>query len=216
MTRSVRWSPLFPLDLVLYPGERVPLRIFEPRYHAMTTRCEDEGIPFGLIHEDDEGRAEVGCFARIEGTLARNADGSRDIVIAGEERFRLLEVRVHTDEYDEGRVRRFRDQVEPPDPEARARLRRVFEECRKQAQELQPLPEVEFDDPPLEQLALGYTFELAAQAGLSLSDRQRLLELDRESEREQFLLGHVSRLLLHLERKVLETQRVRKNGKTQP
>ena len=41
--------PLFPLDIVLFPGQAVPLHIFEPRYRQMTRHCIDTQSPFGIV-----------------------------------------------------------------------------------------------------------------------------------------------------------------------
>lgn len=41
--------PLFPLELVLFPGSYLPLRIFEVRYLDMVNQCEKSGAPFGVV-----------------------------------------------------------------------------------------------------------------------------------------------------------------------
>lgn len=41
--------PLFPLQTVLFPGGRLPLRIFEVRYLDLIGRCHKEGLPFGVV-----------------------------------------------------------------------------------------------------------------------------------------------------------------------
>ena len=41
--------PLFPLDIVLFPGQAMPLHIFEPRYREMTRHCIDTQSPFGIV-----------------------------------------------------------------------------------------------------------------------------------------------------------------------
>ena len=46
--------PLFPLDIVLFPGQAVPLHIFEPRYRQMTRHCIDTQSPFGIVYADKE------------------------------------------------------------------------------------------------------------------------------------------------------------------
>ena len=48
--------PLFPLHTVLFPGGRLPLRIFEQRYMDMAKACLKDGSPFGvcLIREGEE------------------------------------------------------------------------------------------------------------------------------------------------------------------
>ena len=64
--------PLFPLRTVLFPGGRLPLRIFEQRYLTMAKDCLRDGSPFGvcLIREGGEVGApavpyDTGCLARI-------------------------------------------------------------------------------------------------------------------------------------------------------
>ena len=41
--------PLFPLNVVLFPGMVLPLHIFELRYREMIRRCIDEQLPFGVV-----------------------------------------------------------------------------------------------------------------------------------------------------------------------
>ncbi len=41
--------PLFPLPMVLFPGGKLPLQIFEPRYLDMVKNCMREEIGFGVI-----------------------------------------------------------------------------------------------------------------------------------------------------------------------
>lgn len=94
--------PLFPLSTVLYPGGRLPLRIFEQRYVEMTKACLKDGKPFGvcLITQGDEvAKAAVGPpdFASV-GTLATICEwdmpqlGILQVASTGGERF---EVRSH-------------------------------------------------------------------------------------------------------------------------
>ena len=45
--------PLFPLPMVLFPGGKLPLQIFEPRYLDMVKNCMREEIGFEI------GRAHV-------------------------------------------------------------------------------------------------------------------------------------------------------------
>jgi len=88
--------PLFPLHSVLFPGGPLALRIFEPRYLDMISRCMKEESGFGicLIREGDEvGEAaqpyDIGTLARIR-YFNRRADGLLGITAWGESRFRIL------------------------------------------------------------------------------------------------------------------------------
>ena len=92
--------PLFPLQSVLFPGGRLPLRIFEQRYMDMAKACLKESTSFGicLIAEGEEvARAgQKPAAPHPVGTLAHIADwdmqqlGVLEIIAQGGERFRLL------------------------------------------------------------------------------------------------------------------------------
>src|ERR1700685_3016257 len=57
--------PLFPLDVVLFPGAPLPLHIFEPRYKEMIGECLAQHLHFGVIRAAEKGLADVGCTAEI-------------------------------------------------------------------------------------------------------------------------------------------------------
>src|SRR6267154_1062175 len=85
--------PLFPLDIVLFPGQAMPLHIFEPRYRQMTQQCIDAQSPFGIIYVHGANLAQTGCSAMIVKILKEYEDGRSDILTAGQNAFRL--VRTH-------------------------------------------------------------------------------------------------------------------------
>jgi Lon protease-like protein len=101
--------PLFPLNTVLFPGQVLPLHIFEDRYRLMIRRCLAEDVPFGvvLIRSGQEVGAEaephgVGTMARIiESTHLPN--GTMNIITVGVERFRILRL-IHDQPYLRGEV----------------------------------------------------------------------------------------------------------------
>lgn len=91
--------PLFPLSTVLFPGGRLPLKIFEQRYIEMAKACLRDGAPFGvcLITRGDEvagGRGSLPEFATV-GTTARIVDfdmpqqGILHVATHGESRFQV-------------------------------------------------------------------------------------------------------------------------------
>jgi ATP-dependent Lon protease len=82
--------PLFPLSIVLFPGQAVPLHIFEQRYREMTRHCIQTQSPFGIVLAHQENIAEIGCTALIVKTLKEYEDGQSDILTAGQSAFRLL------------------------------------------------------------------------------------------------------------------------------
>jgi Lon protease-like protein len=81
--------PLFPLDVVLFPGTALPLHIFEERYREMVGECLKEDKPFGVVRADGEKMAIVGCTAKIVRVVERYSDGRLDILCEGMRRFEI-------------------------------------------------------------------------------------------------------------------------------
>lgn len=109
---SVIELPLCPLNTVLFPGQVLPLHIFEERYRLMLRRCLAEDLPFGVVlikrGREVGGEAEphlVGTVARIiESTHL--ADGAMDIIAVGQERFRIRHF-IYDQPYLRGEVEMF-------------------------------------------------------------------------------------------------------------
>lgn len=101
--------PLFPLNLVLFPGMVQPLHIFEQRYREMTRTCLDTNVPFGLTlampgsELGHEIPAHTGTLARIA-NYQRLPDGRYNLIIVGVERFEIVELR-HDKPYLSGLAR---------------------------------------------------------------------------------------------------------------
>ncbi len=100
---------LFPLNTVLFPGQVLPLHIFEDRYRLMVRRCLADELPFGvvLIKQGEEVGADaepynIGTLARIiESTHLPN--GTMNIITVGVERFRIRRL-IHDQPYLRGEV----------------------------------------------------------------------------------------------------------------
>lgn len=97
--------PLFPLPLVAFPGSRLPLQIFEPRYLDMVKFCMSKGCAFGVVTIDPSGAARgpyepalmaVGTTVRIV-DFHEQPNGLLGIVCEGEQKFTLSNTRVATD-----------------------------------------------------------------------------------------------------------------------
>jgi len=88
--------PLFPLNTVLFPGGRLPLKVFEQRYVEMTKACVRDGSPFGvcMIREGNEVGdpampADIGCTAVIAQWDVPHPD-LFELLARGERRFKIL------------------------------------------------------------------------------------------------------------------------------
>ncbi len=123
--------PLFPLNVVLFPGMPMPLHIFEERYKQMIGECLDRQEPFGimLIKEGPEvgGPAEpvrIGTTARI-GQVERLQEGRMNIMTTGERRFELVEVTQQLP-YLAGRIRYLREETGDEATPALAQIREGY------------------------------------------------------------------------------------------
>ncbi len=177
MEKVVR-LPLFPLNTVLFPGQMLPLHIFEPRYRTMINQCIERETPFGvvLIQEGREVGADavphrVGTSARITDT-ERLEDGRMHIVIAGEARFRILQL-YHDLPYLTGDVVAWpwvEDQslAASPAMQVRQRLERYLAILARSVGDL-----MEVDNIPTQPIALGCLVAIALQ--VAMHEKQDLL-----------------------------------------
>lgn len=124
--------PLFPLQTVLFPGGPLPLRIFEPRYVDMVSRCLKSGIGFGvlLIQSGEEtGPAsthDLGTVATIVDWDQLN-DGTLGVVVLGGARFLLRSARRQDDGLRLGVVELLEPEPVAPLPERFHDMARLLE-----------------------------------------------------------------------------------------
>jgi Lon protease-like protein len=196
--------PLFPLDVVLFPGMPLPLHIFEPRYKIMIARCLSEQIEFGVLLAREEGIVKVGCTAEIVQKLKDHPDGRMDIMTEGRSIFRMIEM-LEEKEYYEGLVQYFPDDTLPHDARKEARLTQLFQQVYSILAG-QPWP-VEDSDP---EVPLAY--RMAARLPLESSQKQELLEMRAESARRDYLLRWLANFLPQLQHRVRIRQRAAGNG----
>src|SRR6185437_3827303 len=104
-----RLLPLFPLQLVIFPGCAVPLHIFEERYKEMVGEAEAAGTEFGIVLAKDGGIVNAGCTVVVESVLKRYADGRLDILTRGQRRFIIRSLDQDKD-YLRGEVEYFNDE----------------------------------------------------------------------------------------------------------
>ncbi len=104
--------PLFPLNLVLFPGNSLPLHIFEDRYKQMIRRSMDDRTPFGIVLATDDGLARIGCTAEVVQLLKTYDDGRMDIETVGLFPFRINDLH-HENPLIEATVEPLEDDLSP-------------------------------------------------------------------------------------------------------
>jgi len=213
---DARLLPLFPLPVVLFRGTARPLHIFEPRYRRLLADCLDGDRRFGLLFcvDTTDERAlppgQVGCVARIESADAL-PDGRSNIIIAGEERFALVQFVESQTPYHVGAVRDHTDILEPDaelDAHA-ARVRAAFERLVRAASAMSgqraPIP-------PLPRDPAHVAYHVASVLDARLATRYELLR-----SRSALARLHLAALMLEqavpsAERRAAQHRRARSNG----
>lgn len=194
--------PLFPLDVVLYPGMPLPLHIFESRYKLMTRRCVARHSEFGVVLARKEGFARVGCTAEILKVVREYPDGRLDILTMGQTICRILKV-YEEQPYLEAEVDFLDDGSEEEVPPPSSELVRLHQECHQ----------LVFGSPPdalNPEARWGVAFQIAAELPLDLEMKQELLETPGEAARQARLVEHLKKTLPQLAR--IEVRRKKAGG----
>jgi len=194
--------PLFPLDVVLFPGTPLPLHIFEPRYKEMIAECLAQNRTFGVVRAIEQGLAEVGCTAEIVTVVKEYPDGRLDLVTEGRKRFELLAVNEERS-FLRAEVLMIDDELGTPPQEDTARAIQLHSELLALAGAQQDLAAV---DPSL------LSFHLAGSLPLDLDFKQKLLSLRAESERLTLLINYLDTLIPNLHRAARAREKAGGNG----
>jgi Lon protease-like protein len=197
---------LFPLNLVLLPGEQAPLHVFEPRYKELIGECLDGGVEFGLVLADDDGMREVGTRAGVVEVLDRFPDGRLNVVVEGRERFRLLDV-TEGPSFATAQVTELEDEDEAPSEEE-------VEECLAAYHRVVKAAEADLED--LDLAAESIAFQIAARVDFGTEIKQGLLELRSERERVIRLAPMLNRAAEAVEREREIRERASGNGRVEP
>ena len=195
---------LFPLGLVLLPGERIPLHIFEPRYRALIADCTLEARPFVLSLGTENGVARTGCTATPDTLLRRFDDGRMNLIVEGGAPVEIFE-QTTGELYVTARVRTLVDIDEPADEtlaaEVRERFRQVSETVAGAAHE------------PVVRDGVALSYAIAGAIELEPMPKQRLLESRSETERLTLVLSLLDTALSGPDRQEVAAERAHTNGK---
>ena len=195
--------PLFPLDVVLFPGTPLPLHIFEPRYKEMISECLDRKKSFGVVRAKEEGVAEIGCTAEIITVAKKYPDGRMDIVTEGRERFEVMQVNQERS-FLQAEVLYLQDEPGKASPQE------IAQAVKLQSEIIQLAGADSADPSKIETSQL--SFNLIGPLPLDLDFKQTLLGMKSEAERMQAIISYFEAILPNLRRTVQVRQRAGGNG----
>lgn len=196
--------PIFPLGIVVYPGENLNLHIFEPRYKQLIKDCQASGKPFGIPAVINDKVSEMGTLVQVTEISKEYEDGKMDIKTQGSTVFKILEiVKELPDKLYSGAIVTY-----PAGNEKRsaAKMKIILQGIRALHERLGVTKDFKKADEALT------SFDVAHHAGLSIEDEYHLLELPQELQREEFLKRHLTKVLPIMEHMDLLKGKIKMNG----
>ncbi|MBC6699316.1 LON peptidase substrate-binding domain-containing protein [Hymenobacter puniceus] len=199
-----RLLALFPLNLVVFPGEKLNLHIFEPRYRQLVRDCLSEGITFGIPPYRNEAVSMLGTEMQLIGVEKSYDSGELDIRTRAVGVFRIEEFyrQAPGKLYAGGLIEEVADD-NTPDILLQARITAQVE----QLYDILGLRKL------MQELPANYrVYDIAHHLGLSTEQEFQLLEAETEIERQELVLEHLEHILPVLLETERLKERVRLNG----
>jgi Lon protease-like protein len=196
---------LFPLNLVAFPHEKMNLHIFEPRYRQLIKECLTRQSNFGISPFIDNKIEEYGTEVKIISLEKEYEDGRMDVRTQGMRVYHLLSYENPTPGklYAAGVVA-YVDQEEETPPFD------LTTDLLNHLTQLYGLLQLKFDV-VIEQIS-SLSFEVAHKIGLSVEQEYELLTIPGETERQRYLLDHLSRVIPVVSDMEKTKERIRMNG----
>ncbi|MEL6917717.1 MAG: LON peptidase substrate-binding domain-containing protein [Bacteroidota bacterium] len=173
--------PLFPLQSVFFPGERIPLHVFEERYKQLVNDCKEEAINFG-IPVYIENTLAYGTEMKLEEIMNTYDNGEMDIICTAKRVFKVLTFDNQMgDRLYAGGIVEFLDILDDGQLSQK-------ETVLKYIGELYGLMAVPLPDIAPEKFN---SYTLIHKIGLSIGQEHDLLRMVRESERLSYIRTHL-------------------------
>ena len=196
--------PIFPLEIVVYPGETLNLHIFEPGYKQLINDCIASKKQFGIPAVLNDKINEMGTLIEISEVTKIYDNGEMDIKTTGLEVFRVLEVvKELPEKLYHGAIVNYPENSKTG---KRVLMQKVIEAIR----ELHVLLKVDktFLKPDDEL----WSYDVAHHAGLSLQEEYDLLCLLHELQREEYLKQHLLKVIPVVAEMETLKKRIQLNG----
>lgn len=200
--------PLFPLNLVVFPGEKLNLHIFEERYKQLIRECHELKKNFGIPFKVSDRQAEIGAEMRISEIVRVFTTGEMDIRTEFVRFFNVLDFYPQADDklYPAGVVKYWDENDEKLAAPPLYKIQELRELLYK-------IVELTGTSDKFIPQAEGFTvFSFAHYLNLPKEDEIRLLFCKSESQRIEIVLQHTRWLLSHFEERNTVKNLIQANG----
>lgn len=196
--------PIFPLSIVVFPGEEVNLHIFEPRYKQLVKECFSDAKPFGIPPVINNQPGEQGTLVKVQEMVKVYDNGEMDIRIKGVTVFRVLEIiKIVPDKLYSGAIVNYPESNETGSP---VLMKKVLTSLRTMYTLLKVNKQFKHPDEKLT------AYDIAHHAGLSIEEEQEMLGLTQELQRQEYLNRHLNKVLSILKETESLKEKIKLNG----
>ena len=183
----INFIPIFPLGIVVFPGEVLNLHIFEPRYKQLVNDCYAEAKPFGIPTVLENGVNELGTLVEIIEMVEVYEDGKMDVRTKGIQVFKTLElVKTIPDKLYSGAIVQYPQNIV-------LRNAMLMNAILPMVRELHKLLNVEKDFKKADDELVSY--DIAHHVGLPVNEEYELNCLLYEVQRLEFIRRHLQKIL---------------------
>jgi len=196
--------PLFPLQLVVFPGEDLNLHIFEPRYRQLIQEAEEDGTSFGVPAFIGGRIMPVGTRMGLKAIEKKYPDGKLDVRTEGLDLFRITEL------YNPAPDKLYSGATIQEMPVNRQGDPLAAREILEQVRHLFTLLDIQKTLP--EDASMFSTYEIGHHVGFSLEQEYEFLCIGEEAERQQFMIAHLGQFIPMVEEANRLRERVKMNG----
>lgn len=196
--------PIFPLGIVVYPGEALNLHIFEARYKQLIADCIEKNQAFGIPAVIDNKVAEMGTLVRVTEVSKKYDNGEMDIRTEGVKVFRMLElIKSIPEKLYSGAIVNYPENKVEGDA---VLMRKVLLGVRRLHALLNTGKTFAKDDDQLR------SYDVAHHAGLTLQQEYELLQLLHELQRLEYLKQHLAKAIPLVVQLESLKEKIRQNG----
>lgn len=196
--------PIFPLPVVVFPGEELNLHIFEPRYKQLINDCHSGGKNFGIPVVLEKEMKELGTLMQINKIEKVYDNGEMDVKTTGVKIFRILEpIPVIPGKLYAGSIVNY---LPNKDNGRESLMRKVLTSVRLLHHTLNISKDFKKADDQLK------SYDIAHHTGLSPQQEYEFLGLTDELHRQEYLKRHLNKSIPFIAEAEKLKQKIRMNG----
>lgn len=196
--------PIFPLQIIVFPGEDLNLHIFEPKYKQLVNECFKLKKPFGIPAVINNELKDYGSLIYIKEITEVFDNGEMNIKTKAEKVFRILElIKSIPEKLYSGAIVNYPENMLSGNEQVMQMLIIKMKELHSSL-----LVKKNFHKPD----AALTTYDIAHHSGLSVEQEYEFLQLTQERQRQEYLKRHFETVLPAYEAMSQLRKKIQMNG----